>query len=905
MIGTKKIFQTVLFALFAVTLSSGQIKINEILANNQGVRNNPAYQFEDWIELYNSSDQEVDIVGMGISDDNSIKFIFPNTGLKIPAKGFLLLIASGNAAAGPRHLNFSLDDDGETIKLFSASGSVSDKFEYPALRKNISYGRISNGGRRLRYFAEPSPEASNSEQTPAKKISKAPKFSKEGGFNSSSFGLKISRFLSNADIYYTLDGSEPSPNNTAGVKYEFKKNYQENPGDPVVNQKFSDQKQSFLYENKLEMSEANLGKNRYSLIPSTFDRSATYLPRIEIPKAQVVRAITVKKGKLPSEIASNTYFFETTKKSPYTFPIVSLAFNPDELFDYERGMYVAGSTFDNFRRSSFEVTALCTIGNYTNRSSLWEKDASFEFFENSVQKISQPITGRIHGGCSRSFPYKSFKLFSEDNFDKYDLIRKEKTTNQGSLVLRNSGNDYNGTLFKDVFIHQMVKDLKIPIQEFRPSIVYINGEYWGIHNLRDRVDNDYLNKVFGVDKGNVDMIKVVFDGPEELEYGDITAYNEMKTFFKGNNFKDASNFEKAKLLIDMENFIDFQIAHIFVGNIDWPQNNVRLWRVKTNKSDSPPNDGKWRWVFFDADRSLGETVNVSHNNLADAINRSENFIFNKLLQNQTFKKQFIERFSELLDKNFKYENSSKVFLDIKKLYEPEMEKHLSRWNIIQSKTAWEQNCQVVLDYLKMRPNIIRAQLKSELGTNFNEVKILNPFVAELSIDNKLVNRSFSVFKEDNSLLNIKPLDAESKKFSYWMIGQKQFFETELQVNITSDTTISAIYETIAHKSDEQLIENVETTPIRFFEISRGISPNDDLKNENFELRLLENAELEYLKIFDKNGLEKPHRIQNAEDLGKMNIVFDNINNIKSGTYFYVLKLRNQDNIFCDFLTVAN
>jgi len=558
MIGTKKIFQTILFALFAVTLSSGQIKINEVLANNQGVSNNPAFQFEDWIELYNSSDQEVDIGGMGISDDNSIKYVFPNSGLKMPAKSFLLLIASGNVSAGPRHLNFSLDDDGETLKLFSTTGSVSDKFEYPALRKNVSYGRISNGARRLRFFTEPSPEASNSEQTPIKKISKAPKFSKQGGFYTTSFGLKVSRFLSNSDIYYTLDGSEPSPNNTTGVKYVYKKNYQQNPSDPVVNQKFTDQKQSFLYENKLEISEANLSKNRYSLIPSTFDRSATYLPRIEIPKAQVVRAISVKKGKLPSEIVSNTYFFETTKKSPYTFPIISLAFNPDDLFDYERGIYVAGNTFDNFRRSSVEVTSLCTIGNFSNRSSNWEKDASFEFFENSVQKISQPITGRIHGGCSRSFPYKAFKLFSEDNFDEYDLIRKEKTINQSNIVLRNSGNDYNGTLFKDVFIHQMIKDLKIPIQEFRPSIVYINGEYWGIHNLRDRVDNDYLNKVYGVEKGNVDMIKVVFGGPEELEYGDIGAYNDLKAFFKENNFKDASNYEKAKSLMDLENFIDNQ-----------------------------------------------------------------------------------------------------------------------------------------------------------------------------------------------------------------------------------------------------------------------------------------------------------------------------------------------------------
>ena len=221
MIGTKKIFQTILFALFAVTLSSGQIKINEVLANNQGVSNNPAFQFEDWIELYNSSDQEVDIGGMGISDDNSIKYVFPNSGLKMPAKSFLLLIASGNVSAGPRHLNFSLDDDGETLKLFSTTGSVSDKFEYPALRKNVSYGRISNGARRLRFFTEPSPEASNSEQTPIKKISKAPKFSKQGGFYTTSFGLKVSRFLSNSDIYYTLDGSEPSPNNTTGVKYVY------------------------------------------------------------------------------------------------------------------------------------------------------------------------------------------------------------------------------------------------------------------------------------------------------------------------------------------------------------------------------------------------------------------------------------------------------------------------------------------------------------------------------------------------------------------------------------------------------------------------------------------------------------------------------------------------------------
>lgn len=903
MIGIKKILNTLCFVLFALPYLHGQVKINEVLANNQGAFKDASILLNDWIELYNPSSQDIDIGGMGISDNDSIKHIFPKSGLKIPSKGYLVLIASGNSSAGSKHLSFSLSSDGETIKLFSSEGKVIDRFEYPALRKDVAYGRKFDGARRVRFFAEPSPGASNDEQEAIKKVTKSPHFSKKGSFNSSGFRLKISRFLSSADIYYTLDGSEPTPNSLAGVKYEFKKNYQENPGDPVVNQKFGDQKKSYLYTEKIGLADTSLSGNRYSLIPTTFSRSATYLPKVDIPKAKVVRAVAVKKGRLPSEVASNTYFFGTDKKSPYTFPIVSLAFNPDDLFDYEKGIYVAGNSFDNYRLSSNESTALCTPGNYSNRSSFWEKDASFEFFENSSQKINQTITGRIHGGCSRSFPYKSFKLFSEDSFDKYDLIRKERTTNQASVVLRNSGNDYNRTLFKDVFIHQMVKTMKIPIQEFRPAVAYINGEYWGIHNLRDRVDNDYLNKAYGVDKNNVDMIKIVFDGPEEVEYGDDWAFNELKTFFQSNNFSDAANFEKAQLLMDVDNFIDYQIAHIFVGNIDWPQNNVRLWRVKTAKTKAAPEDGKWRWVFFDADRSLGETVNVTHNNLTDAINRPDNYIFNKLLQNQTFKSKFVSRFAELLDKNFKYENSSKIYLDIKKLYEPEIETHIKRWNIIPSKAQWEQNCQEVLDYLRLRPDVIKNQLKEQFGVEYNEVQILNPFLAEISIDGKLENHTISKYVESENLLKIKPINSETKKFSHWLIDGKPFFETEMEIKIVSNTIVVAIYEITNEEKVENPDKALHEKPANLFTISRGISPNDDLRNEHLELVLLDGNELEYFQIFDKNGVEKPIGISEGNEIGKKMIDLLNQNSIKKGTYFYAFKLKNNPKIFCDFLTV--
>lgn len=901
MIGMKKILKTLYCILFITSFSQGQVVINEVMASNTGILKNPVILNYDWIELYNAGEQEVNLAGMGISDNSSIKHVFASSGLKIAPKGYLLLLASGLSNAGLIHLNFSLSSEGETIRLFSVEGKLISSFSYPALRKDISYGRKADGGRKVRFFADASPGTTNNVQQAFKKVTKQPKFSNKGGFSSKAFGLKISKFLSFADIYYTLDGSEPSIHDTVATKYEYKKNYQENPGDPVVNQKFSDSKRSFFYKGKIQLTPQNQLANRYSLIPTTFTRNASYLPQSYVPKSQVVRAVAIKKGRLPSEIVTSTYFFEDNKKSPYTFPIVSLAFNPEDLFDYNRGIYVAGNGFDNFRKSSSETTALCTPGNYSNSGSFWERDASFEFFENSVQKICQPITARIHGGCSRSFPYKSFKLFSDDNFDKYDLIKAQKTHNQASVVLRNSGNDYNKTLFKDVFIHQLVKPLKIPIQEYRPSILYLNGEYWGIHNLRDRVDNDYLNKIYGVDKKNIDLIKVVFDGPVEIEYGDDEAYKSLKSFFMNNNFTDNSLYEKALEKMDIENFIDYQIVEIFVGNIDWPQNNVRLWRVKTEKANKAPNDGKWRWVFFDADRSLGETVPVGHNNLKDAINRPQNFIFSKLLQNKTFKTKFVARFTELLDSTFKYENSSKLYLQIKKVYEPEMEIHLKRWRIIGTKNQWERNCQDVLDYLKNRPGIMRNHLKEEFGILYNEVTILNPGAEQIEVDDKLVKQSIRKYIQTDSLIKISPIKSESSNFSHWLIGGKAFYETELELKINSDTTVLAVFENIKTKETPK----VDSKKTKEYTLTRGLSPNQDGINEYLELQLLnEDSEVEFFRVFDKNGQEKSVFWTNGEENGNFNIHFNTSNSLSKGTLFYVLKFKNTAEIYSDFLTIA-
>ena len=614
--------KTLLKIAFVCCLGSNttfaQVCLNEIMAENQSAFADAKGNYYDWVELYNSSNTDIDLAGYGLSDSDSIKFVFPTKSFILKAKSYIVFYASGNIALGANHLNFSLDKDGETVYLFKPNGSVASKIKYPALRKNVSYGRKFDGSVRVRYFAEASPEKSNNDQQSAKGIAKAPHFSADGGFFNSPFKLKISRFLSFSDYYFTLDGSEPTIANLEGKTYSYKNTYQENQWDPVSN---SLQKSSIFtqkYSEKINISDSlTMRPNKISLISSTFNRIPTYFPKTNIPKGQLVRAVAVKKNKLPSEIVSNTYFFRDNKTSQFTFPIVSLAIDEPDLYNYQTGAYVAGSSFDGFRKTNGSSADLCTPGNYSNDVNIL---ANFEFFEDSKQRLNQSINAKVHGNCTRSFAYKSFRLYSQDDFGDYDLIRKTKTDNQSVVVLRNSGNDYNKTLFKDAFIHAMVKDMKIPIQAFRPSVVFINGEYWGIHNLRDRIDNQYLNKNYGVDPNNIDMVKVLFENPEEIEYGDSKNYEALKKFFQTNTFFDAANYENAKSMMDIENFIDFQIAHIFVGNIDWPQNNVRLWRLKTESvsgNQNFGNDGKWRWIFFDADRSLGETVPVSHNNLKE------------------------------------------------------------------------------------------------------------------------------------------------------------------------------------------------------------------------------------------------------------------------------------------------
>jgi hypothetical protein len=223
------------------------------------------------------------------------------------------------------------------------------------------------------------------------------------------------------------------------------------------------------------------------------------------------------------------------------------------------------------------------------------------------------------------------------------------------------------------------------LQDFRPAIVFINGAYWGIQDIREKLNEDYLESYWGIDKENVDIISRYWRRtyPVVIE-GDDFAFLEMENFLIKNDMKSAVQYKFAKSLIDTDNLIDYLAAQIYFANYDWPGNNNKNWREKI------PNV-KWRWFMYDMDWTFGYDGNSSYsfNTLKHGTNSFGSgwpnpafttVIFRRLFENHEFQNEFINRIADFLNTNFKQDFALAKLSEMENLYSPEMPAHIQRWH---------------------------------------------------------------------------------------------------------------------------------------------------------------------------------------------------------------------------------
>lgn len=455
----------------------------------------------------------------------------------------------------------------------------------------------------------------------------------------------------------------------------------------------------------LSMSSDDSSIIRYTLDGSepTLD-SAVYSSPILIEKTTVVRARAFKENMDPSKIVTNTYFIN--KK--HTLPVVSLSTNPDNLWDIDTGIYAAG------RNASPEFPH---VG--ANYWMDWEKPVHFELYEpDGFKGLGFDGGIKIFGSFSRAMDQKSFSIYTRDEYgsdrinygffeDKPDILSFK------SILLRTSGQDAIYTKIRDAMMHRLVKDTEVDMQAYMPAVLYINGEYWGIYNIREKISRFYLASNHGVDPDNVDIL----EANGRVKYGSNSDYKELVSYVKSHDMRLTENYEYVKTLMDIENFIDYQIAEIYFANTD--TGNIKFWR------DRAPG-GKWRWILYDTDWGF---FDANHNTLWYVTNPegtgtgkmfSTALMYN-LLKNDSFKDEFIRRFAYHLNNTFSSDRVISIIDEMAKKIEPEIPDQVARWG--GSVQRWHNEVQKLRDFAKQRPSILLKFIIQQFNLSDEEISL--------------------------------------------------------------------------------------------------------------------------------------------------------------------------------------
>ncbi len=712
------------FRIRAVPGGSSTVKvvINEIMANNETAFADGDGDFPDWVELYNPESTPADLSGYGLTDNENRlgKWLFPE-GTVIEPEGFLIVFASGKEddeiPSGEWHASFGLSNGREPVILTAPDGDILDRLDPATMASDTSMGR-SRSDLDILYVFEPN------QATPGKKnhgfifgapdpFIQTPRFSVPGGVYESTVTVNLVAPREGDVIRYTTDGSEPF----------------------------------------------------HSLFSSN---STLYEEPIVIDQSTVIRAKVM--GSDSSRTVTSTYLIGVQ----HELPILSMAADPEN-FDFRDG-YLYGFGDHMFSGDQIRGTFPYSSSNAWDRNR--EIEAGLEFFEpDGDDGFAMNVGVKIFGGWgSRGYPQKSMALFARQAYGygriRYQLFPDKDVDSFESIVLRNSGNDNqstwlthprppinafsdpashgsyfvncNFTLFRDALVQSLAQETGLDTQGYRPAVLYLNGDYWGIYNIREKLTEHYVESHHDVPSEEVDLI----EGYGAANAGSATVYNRMRSYVSGNDMNDPEKYQFVQdNYLDIENFIDYHLTVIWGQNFDI--GNIKCWRAQSDEG------GQFRWLVYDQDYGFNlwkpevylpamkrdyadyENMFTFHTNASGTGTGWPNaggrtLLLREMLESETFQRQFILRCADLLNHLWSTERVLARIDAMAGVIRSEMPRHLQRWSWegIQARgfghphkeedapldlEHWERNVEVMRAFARKRPGELREHLMSHFG----------------------------------------------------------------------------------------------------------------------------------------------------------------------------------------------
>ncbi len=419
---------------------------------------------------------------------------------------------------------------------------------------------------------------------------------------------------------------------------------------------------------------------RYTLDGSDPDEdSPLYTGPIEIEKNTVLRARAFRDGVEPSQVVSQTYLVSVY----HTMPIVCLTTDPDNLWNEETGMFAGGPQRD---RETQERP--------WDNATYWQKNwfgGWVEYYDESgVQQLSQGMTFRVMGQFSLDMPQKSLYIKADGQYGKssfdYALFDDRPYESYVSFVLRNGGQDGLYSRVIDGMQARLIDQSgsSVATQAWKPVIVYINGEYWGHYNMRERAGAEMVAQHEGWENAeDIDLLESDGLSYEQVNQGDGDDYVALYEYVKDHDLvNDREAYEYVISQIDVDNMIDYFIFESFFGNTD--PGNIRFYR------NAKSGDGKWRYLFYDSDWGFFSVLN-NRSELVGGVeyvlreggmgnyNIKSNLFMSELIKVPEIQDKFLRRYGELFQTVLTTENMTNLFNEMIAEIKPEMQMHMQRW----------------------------------------------------------------------------------------------------------------------------------------------------------------------------------------------------------------------------------
>ncbi len=374
---------------------------------------------------------------------------------------------------------------------------------------------------------------------------------------------------------------------------------------------------------------------------------------------------------LPSLVEKNTFLIN---EAYIGLPVISISSDSVNLYDTQTGIYVLGPNDYNPNYPYFGA----------NFWEDWERYSYIEYLAtDSTQKFEGAIGLKIHGGWSRAQPQKSFRVKCRDDYGmnkiNFPLIPdKPYITKYKDFNLRNGGNDYGGSRMRDAFMQRLTKGTHNDYMGYTPVIVFLNGQYFGEYELRETLNNDYVENNHGFPSDSVTVLTENYLEGLNVNDGTLDNFWPMYNAIVAADPASPTFYSLADSLIDLQNFTDYIIAETYYGNGDWSNtqaNNIKYWNV--------PGE-KWRMMLMDLDFGYGLYGPTPNDNfLTHATNNSfvhMDVICGKLLANPQYLNYFINRYADLINTTWQQSNVQNVGNSMINEVAPWIPRHHTRWS---------------------------------------------------------------------------------------------------------------------------------------------------------------------------------------------------------------------------------